>query len=113
MKGTCDHERDEQGGEDMCTGLLPEEHRGRAVLSEGLGAGEDMALMLSCDGAIVTAGSYGWWGGFLTGGDVVAYGEPYSGGLLRKWSQNDFFPPHWNLFGASGKRLVHPAVGGE
>jgi hypothetical protein len=109
VKGTCDHEKDEQGGDDMCTGLLPKAQRGRAVLSDGLGAGEDMALLLSCDGAIATAGSYGWWGAFLTGGDVVAYGEPYSGGLLRKWSQNDFFPPHWHLFGASGQRLVHPA----
>ena len=105
VKGSCDHEHDAAGGEDMCQGLLPPSNRDTAIYSEGLTEGEDMALLLSCNGAIVTAGSYGWWGGFLTGGDVVAFGEPYSGDLLQKWSRDDFFPPEWVLFDAHGNRV--------
>ena len=111
VKDSCDHEHDEAGGDDMCTDLLPAGNRADAVYSDGLTEGEDMGLLLSCDGAIVTAGSYGWWGGFLTGGDVVAFGTPYSGKLLDHWNKDDFFPPGWVLFDGDGHQMGGARVG--
>lgn len=29
---------------------------------------DDMALMIQCDHVIVTSGSFGWWGAWLSGG---------------------------------------------
>nr|XP_027226115.1 galactoside 2-alpha-L-fucosyltransferase 2-like [Penaeus vannamei] len=39
--------------------------------SSGKSAFEDMALLSSCNHSIVTMGSYGFWTGYLAGGEVV------------------------------------------
>lgn len=37
---------------------------------------EDLAILSSCDHVITTVGTFGWWGGFLSGGTVVYYKYP-------------------------------------
>ncbi|CAF1124835.1 unnamed protein product, partial [Didymodactylos carnosus] len=32
---------------------------------------EDLALMSTCSDTIVTVGTFGWWGGFLSRGEVL------------------------------------------
>ena len=56
-----------------------------------------LALLTSCDDVITTAGSFGWWGGYLAGGDVIYYanliGPNTSTALGLKLS--DYFLPQW------------------
>uniref|UniRef100_X2B3C4 L-Fucosyltransferase n=1 Tax=Capitella teleta TaxID=283909 RepID=X2B3C4_CAPTE len=35
----------------------------------------DLALLTSCDHVIMTVGTFGWWAGFLAGGQVVYYSD--------------------------------------
>ena len=57
-----------------------------------------VALLSSCDQTI-TVGSFGWWIGWLTGGDVMYYKWPAKeGSELRKQFSKDFsdyFNPGW------------------
>ena len=56
-----------------------------------------LALLTLCDHVILTAGTFGWWGGYLAGGDVVYYANqvmpnsPASKGL----KVSDYFLPQW------------------
>ncbi len=40
---------------------------------EGQSAVEDMATMSLCNHSIITFGTFSWWAGFFTGGDVIYY----------------------------------------
>ena len=57
----------------------------------------DMAIMNLCDHMIITAGSFGWWGGWLSGGTVVYLKDfPRPGSpLARRLHRNSYYPPHW------------------
>ncbi|CAF1339717.1 unnamed protein product, partial [Didymodactylos carnosus] len=57
--------------------------------------GHDMAALALCEHLIATAGSYGWWAGFLAGGDVV-----HDLSYPVRWqdcSRQTYFPP-WFIF---------------
>ncbi|XP_053390587.1 galactoside alpha-(1,2)-fucosyltransferase 2-like [Mercenaria mercenaria] len=57
--------------------------------------GDDMALMMLSDHVIVTSGTFGWWGAWLSGGTIV-YFKGYPGhGLLSKYNLYDYYPPNW------------------
>ena len=43
------------------------------VIADRASAGVHMAVLASCDHVIMTVGTYGWWGAYLAGGDVVYY----------------------------------------
>ena len=43
------------------------------VYSTGLSAGEDMALLASCDHVIASSGSFSWWAAWLANGTTVYY----------------------------------------
>ena len=57
----------------------------------------DMAIMSLCDHMIITVGSFGWWGGWLSGGTVVYLedfprpGSPLAGRIPK----DSYYPPHW------------------
>lgn len=55
-----------------------------------------------CDHVIMTVGTFGWWGAFLSGGHVVYYdGYPRHGSEMAKGFQStDFFFPQWVPIGA-------------
>lgn len=57
----------------------------------------DMALMVSCDHVIITSGSFGWWGAWLSGGRVVYFkGFPRKGSpLARETELKDYYPVEW------------------
>lgn len=57
--------------------------------------GDDMGALTLCEHSIITAGSYGWWSGWLAGGNVIHdihYPVPF-----QKCIREHYFPP-WFLF---------------
>lgn len=57
----------------------------------------DLAVLSLCDHVIISTGSYGWWAGWLAGGETVYYKHwPRRGSVLeQKVNPNEYFPPHW------------------
>ena len=56
----------------------------------------DMALMSLCHHMIITAGTFSWWGGWLSGGNVVYLKDfPRPGSAIFKKLEEDYYPPHW------------------
>ena len=58
----------------------------------------DMAIMSMCDHMIITVGTFGWWGGWLSGGTVVYLQDfPRPGSFLHKDPnfKEKYYPPHW------------------
>ena len=64
-----------------------------------LASTEHLALLSLCDHVIGSVGSYSWWGGWLAGGTVLMYDEPYKQAsvLAQGYNVRDFFMPHWKL----------------
>ena len=55
----------------------------------------DMAVMSLCQHMIITVGTFGWWGGWLSGGIVIYLKDyPRPGSYLAK-SLVDYYPPDW------------------
>ena len=65
--------------------------------SVGHSAGEELALLASCDHVIMSTGTYGWWAAWLAKGMTVYYADwPRNGSnLAGHFSKRDFFPPNW------------------
>ena len=62
----------------------------------------DMAILGLCDHVILTAGTFGWWGGWLAGGRVVYCKDyPRAGSSLdrRILFRDEFYPSDWIGFG--------------
>ncbi|XP_045180188.2 galactoside 2-alpha-L-fucosyltransferase SEC1-like [Mercenaria mercenaria] len=59
--------------------------------------GDDLALMSMCDHAIITGGTFGWFGAWLSGGTVLYFkGYPRPGSWLDlQTNRNDYYPPYW------------------
>ena len=59
--------------------------------------GVDLALLSLCDHVIVSSGTYGWWGAWLSGGRTVFYnGYPRRQSWLASiMSKEDYYPLHW------------------
>ncbi|KAK7491092.1 hypothetical protein BaRGS_00017656 [Batillaria attramentaria] len=60
-------------------------------------AGVDLAVLASCDHVIMTLGTFGWWAGYLSGGDVIYYNNsavPKSHADVIM-TPEDFFLPTW------------------
>ena len=58
---------------------------------------EDLAVLTLCNHSIITTGTFGWWGAYLAGGEVVYYSNyPEPGSTLdRDTVREDFYPPTW------------------
>jgi hypothetical protein len=67
------------------------------AFSQNLTAAEDFVALTACDDVVVTSGTFGWWAGFLAGGDVVAYHQQIHGPLTNQYNEEDYFPPMWTL----------------
>ncbi|XP_060595906.1 galactoside 2-alpha-L-fucosyltransferase Sec1-like [Ruditapes philippinarum] len=59
--------------------------------------GEDLALMTLCEDFVITTGTFGWWGAWLSGGTTVYYNKhPRPGSALAsRMTKEDFYPPNW------------------
>ncbi|XP_021356831.1 galactoside 2-alpha-L-fucosyltransferase 2-like isoform X2 [Mizuhopecten yessoensis] len=59
----------------------------------------DFAVLVACNHTIMTVGTFGWWAGYLAGGDVIYYKYPVrNNSKLREQldsSFSDYFPSHW------------------
>ncbi len=68
------------------------------LVSEKHTAAQDMAILASCDHVIVSIGTFGWWGGLLSGGEVVYNAEEFNmnhkinkGNVIK----DDYYPTSW------------------
>lgn len=58
----------------------------------------DMAVITLMDIVVLTVGTYGWWGAFLSDATDVTYYKdwPKAGSAMRaKFVREDYFPPNW------------------
>lgn len=73
--------------------------RSLVVYCPGVDAGEDLAILSSCNHTIVTVGTFGWWAGLLAGGTVIYYSNfPRSGSMLDhnfSTKRDDYYYPNW------------------
>lgn len=67
------------------------------VVADDLKPEIHLALLTLCDHVIMTSGTFGWWGGYLAGGDVIYYANQIvpntSAALGLKMS--DYYLPQW------------------
>lgn len=59
--------------------------------------GHDLALLSFCDNVIVTSGTFGWWGAWLSGGETVYFsGYPRPGSSQdKRMNRMDYYPSDW------------------
>ncbi|XP_041377339.1 galactoside alpha-(1,2)-fucosyltransferase 2-like [Gigantopelta aegis] len=71
---------------------------GMELISETNSPQVDMAILSLCNHTIMTVGTFGWWGGYLAGGTVLYYKNPYDE-KDQFWSKvfnmADYYPSHW------------------
>ena len=68
------------------------------VVSENKEAIVDLAIMTLCNHTIITSGTFGWWGGWLSGGEVVywtGFTKPGSKNEKNILFRGDYYLPHW------------------
>ena len=54
---------------------------------------EDFAIAVSCNHTVMSVGTFGWWMGFLAGGEVV-YFKDWIKGSAKQWYNNSQYFPH-------------------
>lgn len=67
------------------------------VIADDAPAVEHLSLLTECDHVIVSLGTFGWWGGYLGGGDVVYYSNCVYPNITAKksFTAADTFRPMW------------------
>ncbi|XP_014667527.1 PREDICTED: uncharacterized protein LOC106809082 [Priapulus caudatus] len=57
----------------------------------------DMCALSDCDHVIMTVGTFGWWAGFLSGGDVIYFAQPTWPGSMydNELIVEDYYRPEW------------------
>ena len=68
------------------------------VVSQSNEAIVDLAIMTLCHHTIITSGTFGWWGAWLAGGEVVYWtGFPKPGSQNEKeiLFKGEYYPPQW------------------
>ena len=73
------------------------EHFRNVNISNFTNPGDDLALLSKCDHVVVTSGTFGWWGAWLSGGKTVYYDRVFEEGskLKLNMENKDFYPPSW------------------
>ena len=72
------------------------------LFAEGGGWGLDMVRLSLMDHLMLTLGTFGWWGRYLSDArDIYHYSNwPRKGTSLHaEISRVDFYPDHWKSFG--------------
>ena len=72
-------------------------NRSNTVISPFDQAYEDLALMTLCDHVIMTSGTFGWWGAWLSNGTVVYYKHyPRPNSTIEPlFNRYDYYPASW------------------
>lgn len=65
--------------------------------SENVDGRLDLAILVNCDHMVMTAGSFSWWAGYLSKGEVIYFkGFPQENtDLGNKTIKADYYPPYW------------------
>ena len=67
----------------------------------------DLAVMSLCEHAIITVGTFGWWGGWLSGGTVIYLKDfPRPGSEIASpplFIREEYYPSHWIAIGNSNE----------
>ena len=62
----------------------------------------DFGILINSNHSIITAGTFGWWAGWLAGGEVI-YSTAFNDWKLRDhphgYNKQDFFPENWIAIG--------------
>jgi galactoside 2-L-fucosyltransferase 1/2 len=81
------------------------------LVSEKHTAAQDMAILANCNHVIISIGTFGWWGGLLSGGEVVYSSEEFNlnhkinkGNVIK----DDYYPALWKPLLSSP--VVSPVV---
>ena len=61
----------------------------------------DLTLLTQLNHTIISVGSFGWWGGWLAGGEVVYFNNSVRKGsdLEKGYKAEDYFWPTWTGLG--------------
>jgi len=72
-------------------------HRVNMTFVSPRSAGEDFAVVASCDHVIVSTGSYGWWAAWLARGITIYYADwPRNGSAVASmFKREEYFAPTW------------------
>jgi len=74
-----------------CQNLL-RDHANVTIIPGSFSLGEDLVTLSLCEHTIITGGTFGWWAGFLAGGDVL-HDVVYPSGCEKR---EHYYPP-WFL----------------
>lgn len=60
-------------------------------------AGSDLAFLSQCNHSVISTGSFGWWGAYLTGGEVVYYQNfpANNSWLIKQYNRTEYYPLRW------------------
>ena len=58
---------------------------------------EDLATLVMCKHAVVSVGTFGWFAGFLAGGEVVYFKDQFkpNASWIPNFPSKDVYPPSW------------------
>ena len=73
------------------------QHLHNVIISNFTNPGDDLALLSICDHVVVTLGTFGWWGAWLSGGTTVYFDRyPREGSRLESnMKKEDYYPENW------------------
>ncbi|XP_052773396.1 galactoside alpha-(1,2)-fucosyltransferase 2-like [Mya arenaria] len=70
---------------------------------------DDFALLISCKNVVITSGTFGWWGAYLSGGKVVYNnGFPAKGSWLdKRLNRDDYYFTTWTGLGDNDSNVSY------
>ena len=84
------------------TNILPLVDKYNIVQSMGRSGPVDLAIMAACDHAVISVGTYSWWGGWLSTGITTYYADfPRPGHEQLMLPRDTYIPPpmsKWNIW---------------
>ncbi|CAF1371880.1 unnamed protein product [Adineta steineri] len=79
------------------------------VTPDSFTAADDLATLTRCKHTILTAGTFGWWGAFLSHnrlGDVLTDSKPDHTPLDANCRQDDYFPPWFKFLNNTNSNIL-------
>jgi FkbM family methyltransferase len=90
--------------------------KGTHIISEKHTAAQDMAILANCDHVIISLGTFGWWSGLLSGGEVVYYENEFNmehNINKGKVATEDYYPSKWKKMNAKSQAIIQKPKQGK